>query len=247
MMLVGVACVKNDADVIGLSLSHLFAEGVNHVLIAFGPSTDRTFDMLENFPPATLTLTPQAEGIWYQGAETTALARRAWALGADWVIPFDADELWYAPDGRRLVDVLATVPPDIAVATAPMFRQFGGWKEPNPKPLPKVAFRPNPLVVVAEGNHDVSGIAKDRVWFNALEIRELQYRSLEHLRRKTRDGALMAAARTDLPDYGTHNDRYVSMTDAQLEAEWLAMSDRSRLVCDPIPSRSWSVTMAMQD
>jgi hypothetical protein len=40
------------------------------------------------------------DGDYRQAEITTELAREAYAKGADWVIPIDADEFWYAPGGN---------------------------------------------------------------------------------------------------------------------------------------------------
>ena len=47
----------------------------------------------------------QDKGKYRQAEITTELAREAHSQGADWVIPIDADEFWYAP-GDNLRSVL---------------------------------------------------------------------------------------------------------------------------------------------
>jgi hypothetical protein len=46
------------------------------------------------------------EGEYQQAELTTGLAQEALRAGADWIVPFDADEFWYAP-GRAFREVLA--------------------------------------------------------------------------------------------------------------------------------------------
>ena len=51
-------------------------------------------------------------GPMYQSDRTTRLARYATWLGADWVLPIDADEFWVAA-GKGFRDVLAETPLDV--------------------------------------------------------------------------------------------------------------------------------------
>jgi hypothetical protein len=43
----------------------------------------------------------------------TGLARIAAEFGADWIVPFDADEFWLAPEGLQFQDCLSNLPEDV--------------------------------------------------------------------------------------------------------------------------------------
>ena len=101
-----------------------------------------------------------AEPAYLQSAKITLLAEAAASAGAKWIIPFDADELWY---GSR-----STLAETLSSARAPIARAVvhnafpspdggdGLRLDQSPHYDDKVAFRPFPGVVVAMGNHEVS-------------------------------------------------------------------------------------------
>ncbi len=122
------------------------------------------------------------------------------------------------------------------VLAAGTFVQWGEYREPNTKQLVKVAFRADPNAVVLQGNHGVSGVAHPKGHIRAL-IREFQYRSFEHLKRKVRNGKAAYDA-TDLPETeGAHWRTLGVLSDDELRAEWERMSTRPDLVYDPAPIR----------
>ena len=45
------------------------------------------------------------EPAYHQSEKMTWLAHCAWRAGADWIVPFDADEFWFAP-GRSVAEAL---------------------------------------------------------------------------------------------------------------------------------------------
>jgi len=105
-----VTMVRNELDVLPLVLDHLEAQGVDQVLVADNGSTDGTLEMLQaRASQGRLLLARDSEAAYYQAAKMTLLARAAWRAGADWVVPFDADELWFAAHGL-LADHLRRTP-----------------------------------------------------------------------------------------------------------------------------------------
>ena len=238
-----VSMVRNEADIVGWTLDHLLAEGVELVIVADNLSTDETRAVLEARP---VQIVDDSEPGFYQSRKMTALSRLAVERGADWVIPFDADELWYAPDGR-VADVLRHVDGDVMEAELfdhlpdatdppeePNPWRRSPWRRPRPQSQPKVAFRADPDVVLAMGNHGV--IRRGPRAHGVLAVRHLQFRSPAQLIRKVRQGA-EAYRRTDLPSvYGAHWRRLAEETDEQLELHWLSLFAEPR-VFDPAPFR----------
>jgi hypothetical protein len=96
-----VGMVKDEADVIGHTVDHLFSEGVDGVIVADNGSTDGTRDLLaaRKTQGAALEIVDDPELGYYQAEKMSRLAERAHRLGAEWVIPFDADELWWSWSG----------------------------------------------------------------------------------------------------------------------------------------------------
>lgn len=222
MSLWAVTMVRDELDVLPYTLTHLANEGVDGLIVADNLSTDGTWDMLQDLaqdPPFEMHLIRDREVGYYQSQKMTGLYQRASSMGAKWVIPFDADEVWCSPDGRHLADVFANMssldgadvslfnyyPTSDDPAGEPNpFRRISN-RDPKPAPLPKVAVAAGiDSLVVEQGNHGVHADVALPWWRSNLEIGHFPWRSPEQFERKVRNGARAYAA-TDLPvDYGGH-------------------------------------------
>lgn len=100
--------VKDEVDVIEHTVRHLLSHDIAEVIVADNLSTDGTFDLLTALAGADerVIVRTDQEQAYYQSEKTTRLAQEALERGHQWVIPCDADELWYAPEGRSLRDWL---------------------------------------------------------------------------------------------------------------------------------------------
>jgi glycosyltransferase involved in cell wall biosynthesis len=232
MKLAAVMTVLNEADIIGATLTHLYTEGVANVYIYDGMSTDGTRDVLAGFPCKVFD---DEAPIHRQPFLTTQLAQMAYEDGADWVLPVDADEFWVAPSGRTIAEELATVPDHVVKVYVPMYQHLDyDYREPNPKPLPKVAFRAADGIWVANGNHEAA--TTGATTFGLLALREIQYRGFEHFVRKIEERC--ATLDPSLPaGEGTHHTQYRGWTKEQLEPVWETLVGRAT-VLDPIPLRT---------
>ena len=108
-----------------------------------------------------VTIIDDDEPGYYQDAKMTKLARQAHDMGAEWVLPFDADEVWYA-EGGTIAQALDTVTADVVMAAGwdHIIRDdgdapFSPWRRQQPQTLCKVAFRARPDAELNMGNHDV--------------------------------------------------------------------------------------------
>ena len=82
-----VGMVRDEADVIGYTVQHLLAEGVDRVLIADNGSVEGTGDVLRDLgKDLPVTVVPDRLVPYEQGVKMTRLARCAAAAGAAWVI-----------------------------------------------------------------------------------------------------------------------------------------------------------------
>ncbi|HBX79707.1 MAG TPA: hypothetical protein DEG88_01315 [Propionibacteriaceae bacterium] len=215
-----VTMVKDEADIIERVIRHLFAQGVDGIVVADNRSTDETPAILARlsteFPG--LHIAADNEPAYYQQAKMTLLARAAAAAGADWIIPFDADELWFAPSGR-LKEWLNGSSDEIVQAV--MYNTFpgqDGWVlDTQRSHLVKVAFRARPDVVVTIGNHDVIHPGRRGA---GLRIAHVPWRSFGQFASKTRNGAA-AYALTDSPDLlGAHWRRTGTQPEDVMRALW---------------------------
>ena len=249
----GLCLVRDAVDIIGPVVEHMLTQ-VDHVIVADNLSTDGTREVLDALP---ITVIDDPDPAYHQSTKTTALAMRAADLGATWVVPFDADELWYSPFGR-IGDVLTGLG-DYAVASAALYDHVPtaldppdpnpltrmGWRRRNPGSLPKVAVRPLPGLTIHMGNHGCDyGPLRGETVAGQLVVRHFPYRSPDQFVDKALTGAA-ALAMTDLPaDAGAHWRQYAALEAANpgalagvfREHFWSAdpTADRS-LIFDPAP------------
>lgn len=239
--------VRDEEDVIGRTIGHLLAEGVDLVIVADNLSTDGTRDILEGFDDRVMILEDPTVG-YYQADKMTRLAAMAYGEGADWVLPCDADEIFYDPAGATLAERFADADPRVGTV------EIRGWdhiatradipghpfdrithRRPEYQTFPKVAFRAHPDAKLAMGNHSVEcpGIVA-----HDLAYRHFQYRSLKQMTRKLRNGATAYEA-TNLPDYeGAHWRQGGNLTEVQLSVKWDELCSEEGLVFDPAPVKS---------
>lgn len=231
--------VKDEADVIGLTVNHLLRQGVDHVLIADNLSRDETRPILDDLArrdPRVHVVT-DSEPAYFQAAKMTRLARAAARAGADWVVPFDADELWFADRGsvaERLRAIAACESPNLTtgVVRARVHDTIPtGGRAPDPTtatcvldatPTPpgKVAIRAHRLMGVIVGNHGAKRVGQT---VDGLRIAHLQYRSEAQVERKARQG-LEAVQLADAPEYvGVHWSALANLTTAGVAEAWAGM------------------------
>jgi glycosyltransferase involved in cell wall biosynthesis len=266
--IVAIGMVKDEADVIGHTIRHLIAHGVDHILIADNLSSDQTPEILAGlaleFPKVVVPILDHEPG-YYQALKMTRLLQEARdRFGAEWVVPFDADEIFIhsRPAGETLCDLIRKVPVAFEAITVPMANHFPTvlnrpgeanpflrlWRRHIPaNTLPKIIVRPLPGLELQQGNHNA--IIGQRVAFaadTAISIRHFPYRSEEQFIRKCINGAA-AYKKTDLPySQGEHWRSYGRIFDEHGEAgliawykKWFYLDvDRiSETVLDPVPLR----------
>jgi len=226
-MIIAISMVKNEADIITYTMSHLFANGIDEIIIADNNSTDGTGDLIRgmaNQLNLNVTVIPEPMTAYYQSKVMTNLYRMAIDRGADWVIPFDADELVVArfstiSDALRSFDKTSAIEvklydhrPTSADTSNDLADKnpFRRWKfrDRNPQRLGKVII-PNlgPSVVIWQGNHGIS--VEDRVQqaikTDLIEIRHFKFYSGFRRGAESAIGRLRGYEETDFPEYiGAH-------------------------------------------
>ena len=224
----GISMMRNEADVAEAVCRHMLTQ-VDAIIVADNMSDDGTLDILERLVDELdgVQVVEDHEPAYYQSRKMSALAAMASDQGADWVVPFDADELWFSRDGRRIADVLAELPAMVVKAAADVwdhvatgqddaaeanpFRRIR-WRRDHPLPLPKVACRALSGIEIMQGNHEafVPGMPShvQASLSNALTIRHFPYRSPEQMVSKVRQGAaayrLMEEDGVELGGTGAH-------------------------------------------
>lgn len=250
MTVTAISMVKDEQDIVEAFVRHTAGQ-VDRMIVADNGSTDGTRGILDHLArDLPLTVIDDPEVGYFQSKKMSALAARAAADGAEWVVPADCDEWWYSPFGR-VADVLQDldgvsivgahlfdhVPTALDPDVPDPFRRIG-WRRREPMPLMKVAAKARPAVTIHQGNHDADhGRRVDGV----LVVRHLPLRSAEQMIRKARNGGRAYAA-TDLPeDHGQHWRDWNRLSDEQLgdvfrRFYWSADPERDEtLIFDPPP------------
>jgi hypothetical protein len=204
MKLVMTLLVRNEADIVEMNLDYHLAQGVDFVIVTDHGSSDETVELLRPYEQSGVAEVLHDDGDGHhQGVRVTRMARLARSRhAADWVINNDADEFWWPLSGS-LRDVFASIPagygqievqrrnflprPDckgpfhsrLVHRDAQSLNSIGGPLEP------KVAHRAHADVVVAPGNHSISGAELSPAPARELlEIFHFPMRSYEQFERK---------------------------------------------------------------
>jgi hypothetical protein len=232
MNLWAVTMVRDELEVIESVLRHTASEGVAGIIVADNLSTDGTWEWLNDHAatfPCELVLERDTEVGYYQSRKITRLVQSARARGADWVMPFDADEIWFNADqhvtvaatvardqrgadclAARLFNYFPTSADDAAVANA--FERIR-HRDESGAPLRKVIVRARPDVRVLQGNHLAEADGPFRTVGTPIQVGHFPWRSPEQFERKARNGAEAYRA-TDLPlEMGTHWRQYGDLLD----------------------------------
>lgn len=244
MVVAGIAMVKNEIDVIKTVIPHMLTQ-VDFCLVADNGSTDGTFEYLEEHASveARLHLLVDDDPAYYQSRKMTALAFQARDLGGSWVVPFDADEIWYSPFGT-IAEVLAGQPHHL-VATAKLYDHVRtgldvghgipdiGWRRRDAVPLKKVACQVRDGLVIEQGNHGAGYDFIPEPIDGLLVVRHFPYRSREQMVRKAVQGGA-ALQLTDLPEAsGAHWRGYSRLVQGGGEETLFGVFDDYFYVEDP--------------
>jgi hypothetical protein len=173
MKLVGVAMVRNEADIVEAFVRNNL-ELLDALYVIDHRSDDGTREILQALAAEGLPLQLEFDDdvAQRQPENITRLARRAFAEGAEAVIPLDADEFLKVPDRARLDRTIAGIPP--AYCAAVEWWTYVPDPQPgDPQPLAAAqrrraleahglhkivltgAFARTPAAVVGPGNHTV--------------------------------------------------------------------------------------------
>lgn len=263
MTTIGITMVRDEEDVIEGTIRHMAGE-VDEIVVADNLSSDSTRQILNRLmTELPLTVVEDNDPAHYQSRKMSCLARTFAEVG-DWVVPFDADELWYSPLGR-VSEALSRLPKDATVAEAKIFNHYGTavdphepdvfrrfvWRTRAPLGLPKIAFRYEAGAIISDGNHGVTlPSGRGQRGHADLGIRHFPYRSPEQFTRKGITGAA-ALELTSLPeDTGLHWRGYGAIARAQGEETlaqvyrdhfWFLIPWEQGLVRDPAPYRRWEL------
>ncbi len=232
-----VSMVKDEADVIEASIDHLLGQGVHHVLVADNLSSDGTLEILERLAKndPRIHVARDREPAYYQSEKMTLLARAAARAGADWIVPFDADEFWFARGqtlqqffaeltGRRPMVglVLARFHHMVPTEAHPArLREASFVIDASPARPGKAAFRAHRLAVVAFGNH---GAARVGTREHGLHIAHAIYRGPAQIERKVRNGVAAVRLTDPAANIAPHWRMAEALDAAAIQDVWATIS-----------------------
>jgi glycosyltransferase involved in cell wall biosynthesis len=210
-----VSMVRDEEDIIGYTVRHLLAQGIEQIFISDHLSTDRTVEILKGLP---VTLCAYGEDAYNQAEEMNRLTEVARQAGAKIIIPFDADELFVTKDGRKLVDVLKNIPDNIDSLQVKVVNHIATFMDDEGEPNPflrirrrlkdtawsweKVIVMAIPGMKITMGNH--KALVGDRAFTDSIEVRHFPYRSHKQFIRKIKNGSA-ALGKTTYPETtGSH-------------------------------------------
>ena len=224
MKLVMTLLVRDAEGLLRQNLDFHLRQGVDVFVITDNRSTDGTAAIIEDYVRAG-----KAEYIFEAGDDfsqarwVTRMARRAFEIGADWVINSDDDEFWLGNNGS-LREELERIPPERQALRAPRhnhppvlglepenFLQAMVYRErcsTNLFGLPllgKVCHRAWPDVEVGQGNHVVTrgGRPVETTPAETISISHYPTRDYPSLERKVVNGGVALARNNELePEMG---------------------------------------------
>lgn len=230
-MILAIATIYREADIIASTLTNLYNQGVDTIAVALSTqSDDGTREILADFPVILHNddLPYHAQPHWQN------LMMNTHASPGDWIIPFDADEYWYACAGITISGALNQLGGDQSHLLVHAHQHHDWNHRFETDGLPKVAFRYQPGAVIANGNHSVALPTPQQAWSGILALREISFRSYEHMRVKCHE-------RTDRIDpaipesEGAHQRVLAALTESELALAWEERCSRPMIV-DPIPA-----------
>lgn len=174
-----VGMARDEGDIVDHTMYHLAANGASGIIIADNLSKDDTRERAEEAKENIAKYNPDIKVIilednvveYTQSKKMSSLAAMAREHGAQWVIPFDIDEIWHSPHGTLIeafeklsqdsVDVYKALYTNHSItefddaALSPFHSMKWKWNLPTNH---KSCFRFRPedsFVTISNGNHFV--------------------------------------------------------------------------------------------
>lgn len=230
MAVFAVTRSRDEIDIIESSIRRM-AHQVDHIIVGDN-STDGGHEVLQGLVKEGLPLTVHWEDQPnYKQVEVVGrFVAEALERGADWIVPFDLDEIWLGLN-ERVADDLGGLPEHAMIAPAGLLNHVAtdqddasvkdpivrmGWREREVLPLRKVAFRASPDVIPADGNHSVrfAGVRHPAEVSGVLQVRHFPFRTPEQFVKRVeiawpqiRDSGLGESYGTHVWVYGRELER----------------------------------------
>ena len=238
MNIAGVVQVLDEVDIIECTVRHMLSQGVDQVWAMDWGSTDGTLDVLGSIDEVTLREGEPTPFYWSeQGNYNTRLGNAAHDAGADWIVPFDADEYWTGTNGRTIREAIEATACGRIHAKIIQYADFD-HRSLREYPWTKVAYRWHPTATIVAGNHLIKGGYDGVADEDALLVHELKFRGYEHFERKVRrvipwnaNGDVIGGGNPSLPTHGLviggTRALYFSSTPTDLVDGWIWLQEET--------------------
>jgi hypothetical protein len=142
MKIFGLCCVRDAADIIGIVAAYHLAIGFDRLIVVDDGSSDGTSEIIGRLARKTrrIEVIRNESAAFDQASLTSAAADRATSQGADYLLPFDADEFYWFKYGLR--STLAPYVPDIIRVSVTNFVQSRAVQRASALSLLRARFRP---------------------------------------------------------------------------------------------------------
>lgn len=246
--------VKDEIDVIEHNIHYLCTQELDAIYVYDNGSTDGTVEKLCQLSEFYDQLLVQYDPVvgYYQADKMNKWANEILQDEADFVIPIDADEIWYSKDPNyTLGGIIRKTNADIFVAKSTdyiptLLDDFGesnfikrmSHRKENSNSFNAVAFNYSPEFWLEMGNHNVLNHPGERV-SDVIGIRHYQYRTFNQFKKKVTNGKAAYDA-TDLPEYmGSHWRRLGSLNEHEMLNYWIEYCDVP-VVNDPFRAKNYA-------
>lgn len=198
-----VMLVKNEQDIIKYNIEWLETQNIDHIFVANNLSSDNTRSILLDLKDkySNITVFEDKQFAHEQGQKMNRWINECYDMGADIILPIDADEKWYSKvEGKTLGEVLKEFDGDyIFEAKAIDFIPTeNDLKSDNPfesmiytkkdsDSFSSVGFTKKQGSRITEGNHKVLNHS-GKVISHIIGIKHYQYRSFDQFSRKVKNG-----------------------------------------------------------
>jgi glycosyltransferase involved in cell wall biosynthesis len=224
-----VMTTKNEQDIVGACVAHLFAEGIDRLYVA-DASDDATPEILRSFE--NVVVRPDRGRYTDQAGWTNRLIEEAADDGADWIVPLDADEFPTVPTGGTVAHALwESAGPALIVDVYDHRDRDHRYLDLRHQ---KVYFRYERGATVGVGSHRVNLPSGGVPQAGPVVIHEWCYRSFGHFCAKARQRIADLSPEYREMGWGGHHARLEGWSDQMMLDEWDRLTGRG-VVYDPLP------------
>jgi glycosyltransferase involved in cell wall biosynthesis len=256
MLVAGITMVRNEKDVIEFCIEHHLAQGLDYIYICDNGSIDGTYEyLLEKSQNDSRVVLIRELGDFHQQAIINSLSNMAYQNGCEWVVPFDADELWFSPNTLK-VDLANIFYPSIRIEMKNFVQSSKvidpknntylntKWRLPDGSEkidlnnvvngtssiienpaFYKYIVKTSPTLSIAPGAHSYTGQDPDTYIGKEFDAYHIPIRSYRALQIKAEQGQRLIDAGYN-PGHGWHVQRYANLNkDGLLYDEWLRNSE----------------------